>query len=204
MGGLDGLWEAGGGVAGSAGDAEASLVRGVRRVEPVHGGRVVRPDRQDQDHALQSLAHLGEATLGLEVVVVAKGSLLLLAETVGDGVGGVDAGDAGHGVGDRLAVLDVETLDVGQGARVGAVVGDELGHDRDGLGGVDSQARAVEARVAHAVRVEVATVLVADSGVPAVTGTAVGLALAPRLSVNGAGVRSVCGGDEVGLPDVHL
>lgn len=42
------------------------------------------------------------------------------------------------------------------------------------------------------------------TGVAVVSGTAVHVALAPRLPVNGARVRSVCGRDEVGFPDIHF
>lgn len=156
-------------------------------------------DRQDQDHALQSLTHLGKTSLGSEVVVVAKGGLLLLTEAVGDRVGGVDAGDAGQRVGDGLAVLDVESLDIGQGSGICAIVGDELGHHGNWLGGVDGQAGAVEGLVAHAERVEVTAVLVAHARVPVITCATVHVALAPRLPVDGAGVGGVCRGNEVGL-----
>lgn len=61
------------------------------------------------------------------------------------------------------AVLDVETLDLGEGASVCAVVGDELGDDGEDLGGIDSLAGTVEAGVAQAVRVEIASVGVAEA-----------------------------------------
>jgi hypothetical protein len=49
-------------------------------------------------------------------------------------------------------------VDALEGARVGAVLGDELGHEGEGLGGVDRLLRAVELLVAEAEGVEVAAI----------------------------------------------
>lgn len=173
MSGLDGRREAGGGIASATNATKAGGTRGVGAVEPVHGHGSVVPDGQDEHHVLKGLAHLGESTLGLEVVGVVEGRLLLRAEAVGDAVGRVDAGDVGHGVGDGLAVLDVEAVDLAQRTRGGAVVGNELGHHGEGLGGVEGHAGTVELGIAHAVRVEVASRLVAKTlgaGIPITTG----------------------------------
>lgn len=104
-----------------------------------------------------------EATLRVELVGVAESGLLLLAVALGDGVDSVDAGELVHAVGDDLSVLNVETLDLREGAGVGAVISDELGDDGEGLAGVDGEALAVEGGVTLAVRVEVASVGVAEA-----------------------------------------
>lgn len=66
-------------------------------------------------------------------------------------------------VGNHDAVLNVEALDFRQVASVGAVIGDELGDNGEGLAGVDGEALAVEGGVALAVRVEVASIGVAEA-----------------------------------------
>ena len=121
-----------------------------------------------------------------------------LAEAVGQRV----ARDAGNGrlrVLVHLAVLDVEAPDLAE-RRAGA---DEL-RDDGHLGlGVELHARAVEVLHAHAVAVEVASILVADALV-AVGAVAAVEPCAGYETGALAGVRSVRGGDGVGLPDVHL
>jgi hypothetical protein len=154
-------------------------VRGIRRVEPMlkiiskqivvmelcwknyHVNLVVVPERHDKDHALlQCFAHSLHATGASEVVVVSEDALLVLAELVGDGVTG-DTSDIGLGLLEDLAALDVYTADLSKVAGVGAVGGDELGHNGDRLLGVDRLTRTVEGLVAHAEGVEVAAVSVA-------------------------------------------
>ena len=163
---------------------------------------MVVPDGHDEDHTAatrEGLAHLLEAALRSEGVGVAEGGLLLRAEAVGDGVDGVDAGDLREGVGDHLAVLDVEPVDLFEGTRARAGVGDELCHDGELGLRVNLKPGAVEGGVAHAVRIEVASGLVA--------GGRAGAASASRaLSLLGAtaGVGGVGSGIAVGLPDVHL
>jgi len=103
---------------------------------------------------------------------------------------------------DNLAVLDVEATDLGKGAARGSGIGDELGDNRELLGGVNGEALAVEGGVAHTVRVEITAVGIADAGI-AVGGTA-SVAFAARLGTRRARMRSVGGGDAICLPDVHL
>jgi hypothetical protein len=101
--------------------------------------------------------------------------------------------------------LDVETTDLREITRGGVVGGDELCHHGELLGRVDNLARSVERCVAHAVRVEVAAIFVADTRV-ALAGrviTAVG-ASAASLTVDGARVGRVSCRHFVGLENVHL
>lgn len=177
--------------------ASGSLREGA--VEPVHGHGGVVPDGQDKHHVLELLAHLGQAALGGKVVGVVESRLLGRAKVLGDAVAR-HAGDLGLAVGDGLAALDVEALDLGQGTGGGAVVGDELGDNGKRLGGVEGQAGAVKGLVAHAVRVEVAAALVAVALAARVAVTAGGGVGAASCAVDGAGVGSHGGSNGVGLP----
>ena len=219
--GLDVRGHTGGGRASTTLGTEGGRGGGVGGVEPEGVGRVVVPERHDEDHtSLHGSAHLSKTSLGLEVVGVAEDGLLSSAPAVADVVLRRDACDLGVGVGKGLAVLYVEALDLGEGTGVGAVAGDELERishqisreekletylsDNGELGlGVDGLAGAVEAGVAHAVGVEVASVLVAHARVSIAARAALG-ASAHSLAVDGARVRCVGVRDGVGLPDVHL
>jgi hypothetical protein len=153
---------------------------------------VVVPERHDENHAiLECFSHRLHATGASEVVVVAEDALLVLAELVGDGVT-ADTSNIGLGLLEDLAALDVYTADLSKVAGVGAVGGDELGHNGERLLGVDRLTRTVEGLVAHAEGVEVATVSVTVAFVSAVTGAASGVggagAVAGVARVRGDGV----------------
>lgn len=136
-GGVVGLNVRGHTAAGRAGTARGpgvGRVNGVGRVEPQHVGVVVVPQAHDEDHAVgHGRGHGVEAALLRKVVGAVGGRLLGGAVVVGDGVAR-DARHVGRGVANGLAVLDVEALDLVEGA---GVVSQELGHDREHLGGVD-------------------------------------------------------------------
>lgn len=169
-------------------------------------GKFVRtPQTHHQDHALlHGSSHAGQSTVLGEIVSVAKGLLLSSAELGGDRVAS-HAGDVGVGLRNDFAVLDVEALDLAEGAGVSTVISEELRHNSEGLGGVDNLARPVERSVAHAVRVEVTAVRITLSriAVGRVCATAV-IPIAHRLSWRVAWVRSDRIGDAVGFPDIHL
>jgi hypothetical protein len=81
-------------------------------------------------------------------------------------------------------------------------ISDELGNNGEWLGGINSQTRAIERGVAHAVRVEVASISIAQRGVPranAAVGTRASSLLGDR-----ARMRSIGSRNRVGLPDIHL
>ena len=182
-----------------------SGIGGVVAIQPEHVGVVVIPQAHNENHTLlQALAHARHTAVLGEDVLVAEGSLLGSAKVSGDGVSG-DATDIGGGVGDDLAVLDVETLDLLEAAGVGAVVSDELGDDGHLGLGIDDLAGPVEALVAHAVGVEVTSVRVAGARVAAgrVGSTAL-VALAHGLAGRVTRVRSHGSGNAVGFPDIHL
>lgn len=187
------------GTAGNTGLGGVSVL-GVGAVEPHHAGVVVIPDAQDEDHGGHGITHATEATMLRKDVLISKGGLLGRAEVGRDRVTG-DAVNVGLSVGDNLAVLNVEALDLGKGATVADELGDN-GHD--GVG-VDDLVGAVVAGVAHAVGVEVAAIGVAGSGIAglgvgatAVITTAHGL---PKVvtRMRGEGTR-----DAVRFPDVQL
>jgi hypothetical protein len=193
-----------GGIACTTGSTRAGGVGWVGGVKPEHVDFVIVPDRQDQNHTLgHSLVHGGISTLGQPVVAVTKGSLLSSTEFGGDGIESVHAGDVGLGVLDDLAVLDVETANLFEGAVSGSVAGDELGDDGEFGLGVHGQTFTIEGSVTHAVRVEVASVFVADSTVAVVSITAV-ISRTPVWASNSTTVWGIGSRDLVGFPDIHL
>ena len=161
---------------------------------------MVVPEGHDEDVAASKRGtHLVETTESLERRCVTEGGLLLVTVLLSDGVA-ADALNGRVGVLEDGSSLDVETLDLGE-AGAGA---DELSDNSHLLGGVEGHAWAVEVTDAHAVAVEVAAVLVANSAVAVVAVTAAYFVLALLETSALAGMRSVGSGDGVGLPDVHL
>jgi hypothetical protein len=193
-----------GGCAGSTSGTGVGRVSWVGGVEPQHVDFMVIPDGHDQDHTLgQSLIHRGEASLVGEVVVVTESGLLGSAEVNGDRVVGSHAGNVGLGVGDNLAILDVETADLTKSTAGSTVGSDELSDDGDLLGGVDGQAGTEEGGITHAVGVEIASILVADTTIALIAITALG-AGATVLTLDTAAVGCIGGSVLVGFPDIHL
>eukprot|EP00411_Alexandrium_monilatum_P026854 CAMPEP_0175337496 /NCGR_PEP_ID=MMETSP0095-20121207/4354_1 /TAXON_ID=311494 /ORGANISM="Alexandrium monilatum, Strain CCMP3105" /LENGTH=271 /DNA_ID=CAMNT_0016634879 /DNA_START=13 /DNA_END=825 /DNA_ORIENTATION=- len=129
--------------AARAGPAEhaglaGGLVRGVGGVQPEHADVGVVPEGEHENHAaVERRAHVLKAPLPREVVAVAKLGLLRPAEGVRDGVAAAGAQDPRLGVRDDPAALHVEAADLREVARVRPIGGQELGDDRDRLGGVD-------------------------------------------------------------------
>lgn len=83
---------------------------------------MIIPDRKDKDHTLfKRGAHGGETSLGGKLVGVAECRLLGSAEIVSDGVSG-DAGNISIRVGNYNTVLDIEALNLAQGAGSGAIL----------------------------------------------------------------------------------
>jgi hypothetical protein len=135
------------GSASTTGSTELGGVGGVGRVEPEHVDGVVVPKRHNEDVAASKRgSHAIQATERLELVVVAESSFLRSAEGVSDRVASHTL-NGGVAVGEGLAVLYVEALDLRQGA-AGA---DELSHDGHLLLGVEGRTRAVEVGHTHAV-----------------------------------------------------
>lgn len=173
------------------------------RVEPQHVDEVIIPDGHDKNTVLESLTLLGKTSLILVNVAVTEGSLLGSAVCVVDGVSWV-----AWNLGTRGAVgntaLDPESLDVNKGTAWGSGVGDELSDDGDWLVGVNGEAGAwtIELQVTLAVRVDVASISITLGGVSISNTTAETSALINTHLV--ARVRSVCVGNGVGLPDIHL
>ena len=76
------------------------------------------------------------------MIVISKGLLLCVAKAIRDGTA-CDVGDSRGRVGDHLAVLDVQASNLGQVTLIGPIMGDELGHQRQGLVAVHCEAGAV-------------------------------------------------------------
>lgn len=97
-------------------------VGGVARVEPEGVRSMVVPDGHNKDlTASEGFTHDRETTLGLEVIVVAKESLLSVTEVVRDGVKLGEGVVVGERVLDDLAILDVLAADLNE-LTVGGVV----------------------------------------------------------------------------------
>ena len=108
-------------------------------------------------------------------------------------------------VGDDNAVLDVESLDLAQSARVSASIREELSDDSEDRVGVNSLAWAVEFLVALAEGVDVTSVRICDTGISVRgVGTSAGVSRAHGLSGRVGRVGGESGRDGVGFPDIHL
>jgi hypothetical protein len=191
-----------GGSAGTTGNTRLGRVgiSGVGGVEPQHVDRMIVPERHDQDVAASKRgSHSVKATLGLEGRGITKDGLLLVAESVSDGVTS-NTLDSRVTVGISDTILDVEALDL----RESGTGADELGDNGHWLGGVELRAGAVEVGHTHAVAVEITAVLVAETVIAVASVTAGGIGIADLDTSTRARVRSVSRGDRVGLPDVHL
>lgn len=140
----------------------------------------------------------------IESILVVEDGLLRLAEVVVDGIA-CDASDGGDGIGDHDAVLDVEAFDFADCSGCCAVVGEVLGDDCEDAIGVDFLAWAIEASIAHAVRVEITSIGIAGSAVAVGgCGASAGIACAHGLGDGVARVGSEGSGDGICLPDVHF
>lgn len=115
--------------ASTTGDTGCAWILGgwVWSIQPQHVDCVVIPDGQDENHSLlEGGTHCCKASLDGKLVSVTECSLLGGAERVGDGVSG-DPGDISIRVGDDDSVLDVETLNLAQGAR-GSTILSQVSH----------------------------------------------------------------------------
>lgn len=193
-----------GGGAVTASSTESGRVDGVGGVEPKHVGVVIVPEGESKDQTVaHGLLHSGEATLALVRVGVAEDGLLGVAEGVGEGIDGLEAGNVDLGVLDDLAILDVEAANLSELAGRGAVVSNELGHKRKLLVGVDGLSGTKEGLVAQTVGVEIAAVGVANT-IVTVSGGVAFRSAAPIGSGDRARVGCKGIGDLVGLPDIKL
>lgn len=134
----------------------------------------------------------------LESVVVSECGLLRITERSRDRISN-DVGDRGLRVGDQLAVLNVEAPDLCEW------VANELGDDSEHLAGVDGHAAAVESRITHAVRIEVASIRIASASIASGrVCTSAGVASAHGLCDGVARVGCYGCRDCVRFPNVHL
>jgi hypothetical protein len=103
---------------------------------------------------------------------------------------------------DDYAVLDVDTVDLREGAGGGIVASDELSDDGQLLGGVDGLVWSVEGGVAHTVSVEIATIGITVSAIAVCDGAF--FTGTDSLTLDGTWVRGESRGDGVGFPDIHF
>lgn len=167
------------------------LVCGVGAVEPEHVDGVVVPQTHDQDHTFPNCStHVGQTAVFGEGGSLVKGGELSSTEVGVDDIS-ADSGDLGTWLGDDNTVLNVVTSDLGEGTSRSAVASDKLSHNGEWLGGVDSQAGAVEVSVTETVRVEITSVGVAGTGVTVTAvGTTAGIGGADGLRGGIARMRS--------------
>jgi len=132
---------------------------------------MIIPDGHDKNHALlQSSSHGSKASLGLELVLITKGSLLCITEGVADGVA-FNSSDGGLRVRDDNTILDIEPFDLAQGSGGSSIVRDELCDDSKLGAGIDGLAFPIKAGCTHAVRVEIASISIAEKRVSCVDST---------------------------------
>lgn len=164
---------------------------------------MIIPNRQSKNHSLsESISELLHSTLLSIIVGVAKRSLGSSTESIGDRVSS-GTSNVGKRVGIDDAILLVFPADLDKVAICSAVPGDELRDDGELSVGVDGLALAVERDVAHAVTVEITTVLVADTVIAVGTISTLSTRAASRAS-GSARMWGVCGGHVVRFPDIHL
>lgn len=96
----------------------------------------VVPNTEHENHVGEATAHLSKTSLGAEAVVISEDLANVGAPVLGDGV--ATLAEQIVGVGEGNAVLDVESLDLAEDT----AGSQELGDDRDLLGGVDLEAAA--------------------------------------------------------------
>jgi len=167
-------------------------------------GEEVAPNTQDQDHTLvECLTHLGQTTLGGEVVRVTEGLLDISTVLVRNGVVSLDTRNVDLGVLDDLSVLQVDTANFRELTSATVAASEELCDNSHLLGGIDSLALTQEGLVAHTERVEVTAVLVARR-VVTISWATTSIAITTLLGNVLTGVGCDRGGHAVGLPDVHL
>ena len=99
--------------------------------------------------------------------------------------------------------MNIETLDVHESTGGSSGVSDELSDNGEWLGGVDGLAWTIEVEIAHAVRVDVASVSIALRSI-SVANTAVEARALVKAVGAVARMRSICVGNGVGLLDIHL
>ena len=166
---------------------------------------MIIPERHNEDHSLlEGVTHDLKTTELSEAIVIVEYRLLSGAELVRDGVECTHSRNVRLGILDDTAVLDVNTADLNKITSGLVVVGEELRDNSYLLRGVDSHALSEECLITHTERVEVAAVLVTDTGLSVVAVAAVSLVLAAGLSLDAAYVRGDCRTHGVGFPDIHF
>jgi len=164
---------------------------------------MVVPNTQYENHTrCQRLTHVSKSTVILETSSISESSLLRITVGGGNGVVSGHTGDVDFRVLDNLTVLNIQTSDFAKATARTVGARQELGDDREFLGGVDDEVGTVEAVITHTEGVEVATIGIAETSV-SVGGTAVS-ASAHCLSLNAAWVGSIGCRDGVGFPNVHF
>lgn len=162
----------------------------VAAIQPVHVASGIPPDAENENHTpRQGATHTLQA-----VEAVKRRRAGRDTELLSHAVSRLRALNVNRCVLDDLAILDVQTADLGEDA----IGGWELGDDGEGARGVNDQPGAVVGVVAEGEVVVAAAVLVADAGgLTFISGAGID-------AVDAAGVGGVGGGCVVSFPDVHF
>mmetsp|Transcript_80711 Transcript_80711/g.164293 ORF Transcript_80711/g.164293 Transcript_80711/m.164293 type:complete len:383 (+) Transcript_80711:100-1248(+) len=181
---------------------------GIVRIQPQHVGLRIVPEGHHQHHAtVQSFSHGFQATLQVEVIHIPEGFLHIGANFVGNRITS-DPCNGHVGVGNHLAILDVEATDVDEVSVIPVAFSDELSDHRHLLAAVDLEVpgpTAVELLVAQTPGIEVAAVLVADSLVTFVLAVVATVNAFTNVGASDrAWVWRVGRGSRVRFPDIHL
>jgi len=136
------------------------------RIQPIHVHCNIVPQADDKDHAaVQSLPHCLHATFFCKRISVAKRGLLCFAELVGLII--VTITQRIRRVVNLFSILNVQLLNLGQFTASGV----ETGDDSERLCGVNLKltARTIERGIAHAVRIDIASVSVCGCNIAVTT-----------------------------------
>merc|ERR1719336_733110 len=150
-------------------------------------------------------SELVESPLLSVVVSVAKHHLGLTAKVVCDGVNRVDTWHICHRVGDHFAVLHPNPAHLHKVSIVSTIVSQELGDYGERLCCVENKLRprSIELVISQPPRVEITSILVANSVVSLVPKSTRG-SLASLRAIGVTRMRSVSSGHAVRLPDVKF
>jgi len=205
--GFDGCWNTGCGGTSTTGNTWSGSWAGgwVVTVEPQHVDGVIVPERHNKNHTgSEILTHLLKTSESLEFIGVVGCGLLLLTECIADCAGRGDAGHVTESVVDDFTVLHVDSVDGAESTSGRTVISDELSNNGEWLGCVYNLARAVEALVAKAERIEITTIFVANAVVSVVGIVTASVTCACSLASGRTDMGSESIGNGVGFPDIHL
>jgi len=166
---------------------------------------MVVPDGHNEDHTIiHGFSHLFKTTLLLEIVCISHDIFERIAHIVSDRIVlGINSLDVRFWVLENFTILNEDSSDFAKVSGVGSIGSDELGNNGHWLGGINSLVWTIEIFDTSSVRVEIATIFIADTFVSIGTLSA-RKSLAHQLSIDLTWMSSESLSHVVGLPDIHL